>query len=84
MPLASSNISPCCSIPVDQATWCGNKRLIRISPGNAAFESVPPDTDNPNPRGLFVIWTGKQQSICMNEKKEKRIMSGFLLLHWKS
>lgn len=65
MPLASNNISPGWSMPVDQAAWCANNLLMRIKPGNAAFVSTPPDTDKPNPRSLLVIWTGKQQSVGM-------------------
>lgn len=62
IPFASSNMSPGCNIPVDHAAWCENKRLIRINPGNTAFESIPPDTDNPKPRGPFETCTEKQQS----------------------
>lgn len=41
-------------MPVHQAAWCGNNRFILINPGNAAFESTPPDTDKPKPRGPLV------------------------------
>lgn len=77
-PLASSRMSPGWSMPVHHADWLGNNRLIRISPGNAAFVSMPPDTDNPSPRGPFGTWTAKQQSEnksifeIRNEQKWRR------------
>lgn len=68
MPFACKSISPGWSIPVHQADWFGNKRFIRISPGNAAFVSTPPETDRPSPRGPFGTWTTKQHS---GEKKQR-------------
>lgn len=53
---------PCCSWPVIQAAWCGNKRLIRMRPGYGADESIPPDTERPKPPGPFAISTLNVQS----------------------
>lgn len=67
MPLTSNKISPGCNIPVDHAAWCGNSLLIRINPGNAEFESEPPDTERPNPLGPLIISTKNVQS-AMKDK----------------
>lgn len=58
----SSRISPCCSIPVDQADWFGNIRFMRISPRNGTFVSMPPYKDIPKPRSFFITCTVKLQS----------------------